>query len=219
MNEQIENLSTLITAFQVETANASITPKRLGSILQKMLNAITETEGSRINIIPEIINNKLYVRGGLALYKAGYSPCIFRYSVKSNHLTNYSTNIRHRGPKRKGWHIFFSTEFAKIQADESIVFSERNDSELTNEYSDSPYNLINLVYHTDDNDDLYELSLGYGKKTLRTRTQRLIKFGIAFVKPGDGHITGKRLITNIAPFKVHVALDKENLTDIVNFAL
>ena len=133
MNEQIENLSTLITAFQVETANASITPKRLGSILQKMLNAITETEGSRINIIPEIINNKLYVRGGLALYKAGYSPCIFRYSVKSNHLTNYSTNIRHRGPKRKDGTSSFQKNSLRYRltsllflAEETIVSSLSN---------------------------------------------------------------------------------------------
>ena len=89
-----ENLTQLISALRAETGDAAITPESLGSILQKMLDTVHESVGGGINIVCDTKNEVLYVRGGAALAAMGFIPCIFRYTIKANHLTNYKTKKR-----------------------------------------------------------------------------------------------------------------------------
>ena len=89
----VENLTSLISALRSETANASITPERLGSLLQKIVDAIKTTSDGSINIVCQAVNDELRVKGASALVEAGFVPVIFRYSCKSNHLTDYKDKV------------------------------------------------------------------------------------------------------------------------------
>ena len=102
----VENLTSLISALRSETANASITPERLGSLLQKMVDAIKTTSDGNINIVCQAVNDELRVKGASALVEAGFVPVIFRYSCKSTHLTDNKDKVKkYRGPKKRGWNI------------------------------------------------------------------------------------------------------------------
>lgn len=101
----VQSLSSIISAFRSETAYASINPERLGSILQKIVDAIITTSGDRIIITCEAIDDELHVKGASTLVEAGFVPVIFRYSLKSNHLTDYKEKRKFHGPKRRGWNM------------------------------------------------------------------------------------------------------------------
>lgn len=96
-----ENLTQLIDAFRAETANAAITPESLGSIIQKILNTVYESVGGGINIVCDTKDDVLYVRGGATLAAMGFIPCIFRYTIKANHLTNYKTKKEISGTEKE----------------------------------------------------------------------------------------------------------------------
>ena len=141
----VENLTSLISALRSETANASITPERLGSLLQKMVDAIKTTSDGNINIVCQAVNDELRVKGASALVEAGFVPVIFRYSCKSNHLTDYKKKTKYHGPKKRGWNILFSTKFAKVESKDTISFSGRGKKgDLTYVYSTSPWNLLHV---------------------------------------------------------------------------
>lgn len=104
----VENLTSLISALRSETATASITPERLESLLQKMVDAFVTVSGGGINIVCETKDDVLYVKGASALAQAGYVPIIFRYTQKANHLTDYVNGGRLHGQKKRGWHMMFN---------------------------------------------------------------------------------------------------------------
>lgn len=202
----VQSLTSLISAFRAETAYASINPERLGSILQKIVDAIKTTSGDRINITCDTIDDELHVKGASALVEAGFVPVIFRYSLKSNHLTDYKTKKKYHGPKRRGWNMMFSTEFAKVESSDRISFSGRTaKGELTKVYSQDPWNLVNVRLDTDRNGYVQSLKVGWGKRTIHAEKGRRFKYGIGFVKPNINHtFNPKDLVTNIAPFMLYV---------------
>lgn len=206
----VENLTSLISALRSETASASITPERLGSLLQKMVDAIVTISGGGINIVCETVDDELRVKGASALAEAGFVPVIFRYSCKSNHLTNYKDKVKkYHGPKKRGWHILFSTKFAQVDAKDTIVFSGRgNKGDLTLVYTHSPWNLLSISTSQDENGQVESVKVGWGKRTIRAEKGRRFKFGIGFAKPNPEHVFNpKDLVTNIAPFLVYVRAD------------
>ena len=179
-----ENLTQLIDAFRAETANAAITPESLGSILQKILNTVYESVGGGINIVCDTKDDVLYVRGGATLAAMGFIPCIFRYTIKANHLTNYKTKKRYRGPKRRGWHLFYNTEFARINTDDSVSFSQRDhDDRLTHIYYTSPHELVKVNTVYSEAETLKYIFVGFGKRTLDAMGGKRLRFGIGFIRP------------------------------------
>lgn len=216
-----ENLSSLISALRAETANGAITPESLGSILQKMLDTVHESVGGGINIVCDTKNEVLYVRGASALATMGFIPCIFRYTVKSNHLTNYKTKKRYHGPIRRGWHLFYSTEFARIEPTDAVAFNQRDEHDrLTGNFSTSPHSLVKVSTHYTGEEVLDGIFVGFGKRTLAAIKGRRLKFGIGFIRPVTNmKFHPKLLVTNIAPFKVHVRKHAEEEKYEVDFCI
>ena len=175
----VENLTSLISALRSETANASITPERLGSLLQKIVDALKTTSDGTINIVCQAVNDELRVKGASALVEAGFVPVIFRYSCKSNHLTDYKKKTKYHGPKKRGWHILFSTKFAKVESKDTISFSGRGDKgDLTYVYSTSPWNLLHVSTILTADGDVQSVKVAWGKRTINAEKGRRFKFGI-----------------------------------------
>lgn len=202
----VNSLTSIISAFRSETAYASINPERLGSILQKIADAIKTSSSNTINIVCETVDDELRVRGASALVEAGFVPVIFRYSLKSNHLTDYKSKKMYHGPKRRGWNMMFSTEFARVEGKDTISFSGRGSKgELTFVYSTSPWNLVRPRLTKTSSGYVQSLKIGWGKRTIHAEKGRRFKFGIGFVKRNaDNSFDPKNLVTNIAPFMLYV---------------
>lgn len=218
----VENLTSLISALRSETANASITPERLGSLLQKIVDAIKTTSDGNINIVCQAVNDELRVKGASALVEAGFVPVIFRYSCKSNHLTDYKDKVKKfRGPKKRGWNILFSTKFAQVESKDTISFSGRGDKgDLTHVYSTSPWNLLHIRTMLTANGDVQSVKVAWGKRTINAAKGRRFKFGIGFAKPNaDNTFNPKNLVTNIAPFMVYVRAEINRGKTTVGFCI
>lgn len=215
------SLTSIISAFRSETAYASINPERLGSILQKIADAIKTSSSNNINIVCETVNDELRVRGASALVEAGFVPVIFRYSLKSNHLTDYKTKKMYHGPKLRGWNMMFSTDFARVEGKDTISFSGRGDKgDLTHVYSTSPRNLVNIRMAVNGRGEVQYLKLGWGKRTIHAEGGRRLKFGIGFVKPNHNNtFNPKDLVTNIAPFMLYVTSEVNKGSAFVGFCI
>lgn len=217
----VNSLTSIISAFRSETAYASINPERLGSILQKIADAIKTSSSKTINITCETVDDELRVRGASALVEAGFVPVIFRYSLKSNHLTDYKDKKMYHGPKKRGWNLMFSTDFAKVEGKDTISFSGRGDKgDLTHVYSTSPTNLVHIRLAVNVRGEVQALKVGWGKRTIHAEKGRRFKFGIAFARPhADNSFSPKDLVTNIAPFMLYVRAEIHQGTAYVGFCI
>ena len=216
-----QSLSSIISAFRSETAYASINPERLGSILQKIADAIKTSSSNTINIVCETVDDELRVKGASALVEAGFVPVIFRYSLKSNHLTDYKDKKMYHGPKKRGWNLMFSTDFAKVEGKDTISFSGRGDKgDLTHVYSTSPNNLVHIRLALNVRGEVQALKVGWGKRTIHAEKGRRFKFGIAFARPhADNSFSPKDLVTNIAPFMLYVRAEINRGKAFVGFCI
>lgn len=217
----VNSLTSIISAFRSETAYASINPERLGSILQKIADAIKTSSSKTINITCETVDDELRVRGASALVEAGFVPVIFRYSLKSNHLTDYREKKMYHGPKKRGWNLMFSTEFAKVEGKDTIIFSGRGDKgNLTFVYSSTPWNLVNVRLTKNSLGYVQSLKVGWGKRTIHAEKGRRFKFGIGFAKRNaDNSFDPKNLVTNIAPFMLYVRAEINRGKAFVGFCI
>lgn len=217
----VNSLTSIISAFRSETAYASINPERLGSILQKIADAIKTSSSKTINITCETVDDELRVRGASALVEAGFVPVIFRYSLKSNHLTDYRDKKKYHGPKKRGWNLMFSTEFAKVEGKDTITFSGRGDKgNLTFVYSSTPWNLVNVRLTKNSLGYVQSLKVGWGKRTIHAEKGRRFKFGIGFAKRNaDNSFDPKNLVTNIAPFMLYVRAEINRGKAFVGFCI
>lgn len=216
-----QSLTSIISAFRSETAFASINPERLGSILQKIVDAIKTSSSNTLNIVCQTVDDELRVKGASALAEAGFVPVIFRYSCKSNHLTDYKDKVKkYHGPKKRGWNVLFSTEFARVESDK-ISFSGRGDKgDLTHVYSTSPWNLLHVRTMVAANGNVQSVRVAWGKRTIHAEKGRRFKFGIGFVKPNaDKTFNPKNLVTNIAPFMVYVRAEINRGKTTVGFCI
>lgn len=217
----VNSLTSIISAFRSETAYASINPERLGSILQKIADAIITSSSKTINITCETVDDELRVRGASALVEAGFVPVIFRYSLKSNHLTDYKDKKKYHGPKKRGWNLMFATDFAKVEGKDTISFSGRGDKgDLTHVYSTSPTNLVHIRLAVNVRGEVQALKVGWGKRTIHAEKGRRFKFGIAFARPhADNSFSPKDLVTNIAPFMLYVRAEINRGKAFVGFCI
>lgn len=217
----VNSLTSIISAFRSETTYASINPERLGSILQKIADAIKTSSSKTINITCETVDDELRVRGASALVEAGFVPVIFRYSLKSNHLTDYKDKKMYHGPKKRGWNLMFSTDFAKVEGKDTITFSGRGDKgNLTFVYSSTPWNLVNVRLSKNSLGYVQSLKVGWGKRTIHAEKGRRFKFGIGFVKRNaDNSFDPKNLVTNIAPFMLYVRAEINRGKAFVGFCI
>lgn len=152
-------------------------------------------------------NDVLYVRGANKLIAAGYKPFLFRYTLKRNRLVDKATGNHVRGPKRRGWHLFYGSGAIKVDSDESIEFAYiENDNKLTNRFSAWVWNVMKVRCKYDDNTgDVSYIKVGWGKKTIDATRGRRFKLGIAFApEPRTKFFDTSTLVTNIAEFHAHV---------------
>lgn len=162
-------------------------------------------------IVADVRDDVLYIRGASKLIAAGYKPFIFRYSVKRNRHTNKQTGQHFRGPKRRGWHMFYGEKAAKVNSDESIGFANMDyNGKPTSNYGTSVWNIFSLACHYDeDTGDTDKIKVGWGKKTIDATKGRRFKMGIAFApqQKKQGFDNGT-LVTNIAEFHALVQVHK-----------
>lgn len=164
------------------------------------------------HIVCEAGEDELKVKGASKLVASGYVPYIFRYTLKRNRLTR-KNGTYYRGRKKRGWHVFYGEGLAKVVND-YIYFNEYDEEyrHFKGIWGTSSCYLVKVKVFKDNDDDITHLYVGYGKKTIDAVKGRRFKFGIAF---GPKQIRGKfdftRLVTNIAPFNVHVRVNP--LTD------
>lgn len=152
----------------------------------------------------------LYLNHGYDLIKLGYKPYIFRWTLKRNKIKDPDKIKKYiRGPKKHGWHMFHSQQIVKVDSYDSSVYFSRIDSEgqLSSYYETHPGSLMTVDFRYKDS-EIYTLRVGFGKKTIEAINGRRFKFGIAFAnstfKEGFDYSS---LVTNIAPFYVHVRLN------------
>ena len=173
-------------------------------------------------IVADVRDDVLYIRGASKLIAAGYKPFIFRYSVKRNRHTNKQTGQHFRGPKRRGWHMFYGEKAAKVNSNESISFANMDSNgKPTTNYGTSVWNIFNLACHYDeDTGDTDKIKVGWGKKTIDATKGRRFKMGIAFAPPQkkQGFDNGT-LVTNIAEFHALVQVHKLTGKPIVSLCL
>jgi hypothetical protein len=152
----------------------------------------------------------LYLNHGYDLIKLGYKPYVFRWTLKRNKLRDPDKIKKYiRGPKKRGWHMLHSEHMVQVSPyDSSVYFSHITpDEDLSDYYETHPGSLMTVDFRYKDS-EIYTLRVGFGKKTIEAINGRRFKFGIAFanstLKEGFDYSS---LVTNIAPFYVHVRLN------------
>lgn len=194
----IKNLQSGVTALEKKVENLPTS----GS---------SSSSATAYRIVTDVRDDVLYIRGANKLIAAGYKPFIFRYSVKRNRHTNKQTGQHFRGPKRRGWHMFYGEKAAKVNSDESIGFANMDyNGKPTSNYGTSVWNIFSLACHYDeDTGDTDKIKVGWGKKTIDATKGRRFKMGIAFApqQKKQGFDNGT-LVTNIAEFHALVQVHK-----------
>lgn len=196
----IKNLQSGVTALEKKVEN-----------LPTSGSSSSSSSATAYRIVADVRDDVLYIRGASKLIAAGYKPFIFRYSVKRNRHTNKQTGQHFRGPKRRGWHMFYGEKAAKVNSDESIGFANMDyNGKPTSNYGTSVWNIFSLACHYDeDTGDTDKIKVGWGKKTIDATKGRRFKMGIAFApqqkKQGFDNST---LATNIAEFHALVQVNK-----------
>lgn len=194
----IKNLQSGVTALEKKVENLPTS----GS---------SSSSATAYRIVADVRDDVLYIRGASKLIAAGYKPFIFRYSVKRNRHTNKQTGQHFRGPKRRGWHMFYGEKATKVNSDESISFANMDyNGKPTSNYGTSVWNIFSLACHYDeDTGDTDKIKVGWGKKTIDATKGRRFKMGIAFApqQKKQGFDNGT-LVTNIAEFHALVQVNK-----------
>ena len=156
-----------------------------------------------------IVGGVLYLNHASDLLNAGYVPYLFRYSFKRNKLKDPDGVKKFiRGPKRRGWHMMHSKNIIRVSPyDNSVSFDFiDNKGKLGGFYKTHPVNLVRVRMCMNFPDSkLSSLKVGYGKRTFEAINGRRLKFGIAFADNSLAEwFDYSSLVTNIAPFYVHV---------------
>lgn len=215
-----ENITALITALRSETAAGAITPESLGSLLQKIVDAIPTTGGlknalpvePRYKITAEVEDEMLYIRGDLEkILEAGYLPYLFRWSIKHNRLRNKYTRMVRYSPNRKGWHPFFRYGKIKIGLDGMVTIYKSECGQIDYSEQGPVADLLFERYHYEYHEDSrfpYRVNAPFGRRMVDCYYGHRFKFGIGFA-PAQTGVTFdfSTLVTNIAQFHVYVVYD------------
>ena len=190
--------------FKNNTSVSTVVPNSAGS---SGSSGSSGESAPAYRIVTDCKGGELHVENASVFTDMGYVPYIFRYTVKTNRLRDKVTHQRCRGPKRRGWHVFYGVDTAKVSGTSLIVFGQFIGGHLQDFYSADPYNMLKVTAYEDDYGDITELIVGFGSKSINAVNGHSFKFGIAFgpyMKKGEFQMS--RLVTNIAPFRVHVRL-------------
>lgn len=183
--------------------------------LQNLVNTVT---GNGNAVVPshfislEEVGGILYVRGDItALQSEGLMPYVFRYSVKQHRIRPRKIYDRRKGPKHKGWHLFYDGDKIKVDSSGEVQIKSHLENDTKGHYYNYPDFLFGSPqFHEDDNHTLVNVNFAFGKYTYNVlfRAQKF-RFGIAYGLPveEDGQFDMKLLRTNIADIKVRVYFD------------
>ena len=128
--EFISNVVELISAFRSETRQDAITPDSLGSLLQRMINALRYAWSSSTHpfyhIQCDTKDGRLIVKHPTDLMQKGYVPYLLRYSKKKPRYRDIEDrHTRSYGPIMRGWHLFYDEK--KLQmAPNGVVYIGKN---------------------------------------------------------------------------------------------
>ena len=164
----------------------------------------------------------LYLNHGYDLIKLGYKPYVFRWTLKRNKLRDPDKIKKYiRGPKKRGWHMLHSEHMVQVSPyDSSVYFSHITpDEDLSDYYETHPGSLVKVNFKYKDS-EISSIRVGFGKKTVEAINGRRFKFGIAFANSTTAEgFNYSSLVTNIAPFYVHVRLNERKDGYDVDFSL
>lgn len=172
------------------------------------------------NIVCDCQPQEMRIANASVLSDMGYVPYIFRYTLKRNRLRDKETQLKYRGPKRRGWHLFYDADLARVRDGSIIVFDYITGNKHTGFYSSTPANLIGVTISEDDDGNITHIKVGFGKKTIDAVKGRRFKFGIAFgPSMTSQNFNFANLVTNIATFHVHVRVSKASGKCEIDFCL
>ena len=196
--------------------------------LQKDMAALSNqsnqsNQGGTFNIVCYAKGNNLYVTHARELIKAGYEPFLFRYSSKRNRLTNYRDPDAdaYHGPRKKGWNILYGEDVIRIDADDSVLFSQFSETHKpTSQYNNDVRGVMCVGVYLDDNDDAEEVDVAWGQRMVKCAYGHRFKFGIGFAPhQPTRRFNMESLVTNIAPFHVYVGINRRTKKCEVNLSL
>lgn len=201
--EQDEALKALINT---ETANRK---DQAAAILSQL--------GSKTNAKPfylrqcDTSDGTLTIKGAATFASLGYTPLIFRYTLRRGRNGHKFTDEgkRCKQPSHRGWHLFYDTTKLKLDGN-TVKFRIENDGTVGSDvrnYATSPGVLFhNLLNHYDDNGKLKGVTIGYGKKSYEVMNGQRFKFAIAFAKSPRTNepFDFNTLVTPLMEFKVYV---------------
>ena len=166
----------------------------------------------------------LRVLGALPLIEKGYFPYLFRYSRKTNRITDRDDHdelIKKHGPIRKGWNMVGKAGTIKVANDGTVTIGKNafkhpliDTEQLEDRQTDAKFFLKEDVDYRGNPYVSYgkaHVSLTRMKGGVEMRRKVRLLYGIAFVdyKVGPrGALDMSRLVTPIVPFHVsNVLLD------------
>jgi hypothetical protein len=209
--QQVTDLNALRTA-----VNSTILPalEVIKADVDTLVNKSANNSIIAPQILCEVIEDIVYVRGASKLIAAGYVPYLFRFSRRR---TQDRDNKWYTGVKR-GWHLFGSKATVKISSDGQLSFSNQSAGSIhmakNVKYEDSPVCLLHIK--TDKRGNKYVpwgLSKIYMNDFHRKGVERMLRLpyaiGFAKEKPiGRTTITADDLVSNLAQFSI--IYDREN---------
>ena len=224
-----ETITALITALRSETAAGAITPESLGSLLQKIVDAIPSSGvknalpvSPRYKITAEVYDKALYIRGDIeTILEAGYTPYLFRYSVKHNRYKDKAHNTVTYSPNRKGWNPFFRYGKISVGHDGLVTIYGHHNGEI--DYSEKGtsasllFDKIHCKYY-EETGRCYCVNVPFGRKMVNSYYGHRFRYAIGFAPAQTGvRFDFSTLVTNLAAFHVYVTFDWEE-EYLVNFS-
>lgn len=214
-------ITNLISALRAETATGAITPESLGSLLQKIVDAVpdgitvqNESLPPRYHIEADAVDDELILIGDIEyLLHQGYIPYLFRYSVKRNRHKLTGSKKKVHGPNHKGWHPFFRSGKISVAHDGSVKIYGHNTGAINNSVSGTSPAILFGSFKEDWDEDtglIKSLRVPFGRRMVECRGGHRFKFAIGFAPIQLGTTFDfSTLITNLAVFYVNVKYDME----------
>lgn len=228
------SLTSLISSFRCETAAGAITPESLGSLLQKIVNAIPEggsgTSGNQLSAASPIFHiecqphyKKLFVKGDiLSLMALGYIPFLFRYSVKHNRFKIHNSNAHQYGPTIKGWNQFYGA--GKVDLDKNGLISFKRFYDVSIESAvkgtDPSFLFNHATMRTNRDKEVNSVRIPFGRRMVECIKGHRFRFAIGFApKQVRSSFDYSTLVTNLAEFQVFVRYNVNIKTVLYDFSL
>lgn len=165
------------------------------------------------------VKDGLHVVGASVLLKKGFVPYIFRFSRKKSRYRHSKGEVRRKGSKTSGWHVFCNDKKIKF-ASQDLMLIAPNDTRgvNTSAYSQSPKGLFTPPHQHFRNGVFAGMYVGYGCDSFRIDDGKRFRFAVAFGLPQSREkFDFTKLVTNMAEFGVHLSVDKENAVTTVDY--